>query len=133
MKKLMLIVVLLFSSFTFASNFASPKEPSAKLILNHSHLSKQISPVRLLTVNGENVGIRSETAWLKPGEYQLRFGALVDRKYTKNTISPRQRRSLDNEKMIVNLTVEADKSYYVGFDTSSRNTHEWKPIVYKVK
>ncbi len=55
MKNLIIIFTLLLSSTAFAYNFASPKDPSAKVILDHSIAAKQIFPVRLLMVNGENV------------------------------------------------------------------------------
>lgn len=133
MKYIVLIVTFLLSSTVFAFNFASPKEPSAILILNHQQITKKISPVRLLTVNGENVSVRSDAAWLSPGTYDLTFAAWVNRNYTQQIITPKQRRRMDAEQMTLNVTLEADKSYYVGFDTSSSDTEDWKPVVYKVE
>ncbi len=133
MKKLMLIVILSLSSTVFASSFVSQNDPSARIILNHPQLTKQISPVRLLTVNGENVSAQSEAAWLKPGEYELKFAATVDQRYTKQFISTRQKRSMDAKKMTLKLKVEENKTYYVGFDTSSNDTEDWETVVYKVE
>ncbi len=133
MKNLMLVLIPLLSSTAFAFNFASPKDPSATLILSHTQITKQISPVRLLAVNGENVNVQSDAAWLKPGEYELQFAALVDRSYTHQNIRPTKRRSINDKNMTLNIKVEADKSYYVGFDTSSTKTEDWKAVVYKVE
>ncbi len=133
MKKLMLIVILSLSSTVFASSFVSPNDASARIILNHPQLTKQISPVRLLTVNGKNVSTQSEAAWLKPGDYKLKFAATVDQRYTKQFISSRHTRSKNAKKMTLNLKVEENKTYYVGFDTSSNNTEDWKTVVYKVE
>jgi len=133
MKSLMLIVILLLSNTAYAFNFESPQNPSASIILSQTQIAKQISPVKLLEVNGENINVRSDVVWLKPGEYELKFAALVDRSYTHQNIRPVKRRKHNDKRMTLNIKVEADKSYYVGFDTSNRRTHEWKTIVYKVE
>ena len=126
-------MALLLSSNAFAFNFASPNEPSAKIVLNHSSAAKQLFPVKLLMVNGENINVRSDAVWLAPGEYELRLGASVNLNYTVPLLRPNERRSLKDAKNILKITVEADKSYYIGYDASSKKADEWHPVVFKVK
>ena len=133
MKNLIIILTLLLSSSAFAYNFASPKGPSAKVILDHSIVAKQIFPVRLLMVNGENVNVRSSAVWLEPGEYELKFGSVLNGDYTQKVLTPKQRRGNADWNATLKLKVEADKSYYVGFDASSTETEEWQTVVYDVK
>lgn len=134
MKKIITLLSLLICSTGFAYNFASPSSPSAKIIMNHSVTAKQIFPVRLLMVNGENVNVRSDAVWLEPGEYELRFAALINLDYTKQVMTPKQRRGLKNDMInTLKIKVEADKSYRVGFDASSTEAEEWQPVVYSVK
>ncbi len=83
MKTMTLLATLILSGNALAFNFASPSEPSAKIILSHSNAAKQIFPVKLLMVNGENINVRSDAVWLSPGEYELRLGAFINKDYTK--------------------------------------------------
>lgn len=133
MKNLLVISSLLLSSSVFAYNFASPSDPSAKVILNKSITAKQIFPVRLLMVNGENVNVRSSAVWLEPGEYELKFGSVVNADYTQKILTPKQRRGIDDWNTTLKLKVEADKSYYIGFDASSTEAEEWQTVVYDVQ
>ena len=133
MKNLPFILLLLISGNAFSFDFPSPSENTAKVILNNSITAKQIFPVNLLMVNGENVSIRNSAVWLSPGNYELKFAAQVDRKFTQQVLSPKERRGLKDWNTTMVLKVEADKSYYVGFDASSNDAENWRPVVYKVK
>lgn len=133
MKTITLIITLLISGTLFAYNFASPSEPSAKIVMNHGINAKQLFPVRLLMVNGENVIVRDDTVWLQPGMYELRFATSINSDYTKQIMGLKERRGLKDLPNTLNIKVEADKSYYVAFDASSTETEEWGPVVYKVK
>ena len=133
MKILTLLAALLLSGTAFAFNFASPSEPSAKIILSHSNAAKQIFSVKLLMINGENINVRSDAVWLAPGEYELRLASFIDKNYTKQILSPKERRGLKDWNNTMKITVEAGKSYYIGYDASSSQTEEWSPVIYKVK
>lgn len=132
MKKITLLTALLVSGTAFAFNFASPNEPSAKIILSHSTAAKQIFPVRLLMVNGKNINVRSDAVWLAPGEYEFRLASTINKNYTSPVLSLKERRGLKDLKNTLKITVEADKSYYIGYDASSNQSEDWQPVVYKV-
>lgn len=125
------LFTFLFATNALSYNFASPSEPSGKLILNHSQAAKQLFPVTLLEVNGENVNPRSDAVWLSPGEYELKFSSHLDTKYTKRLNSPSELRGNKDSINTMTITVEADKSYYVAYDASDSQTEFWKPVVYK--
>ncbi len=133
MKTITLLLTLLISGSLFAYNFASPSEPSAKIVMNHAVNAKQLFPVRLLMVNGENVIVRDDAVWLQPGMYELRFATSINGDYTQQIMGLKERRGLKDLPNTLNIKVEADKSYYVAFDASSTETEEWGPVVYKVK
>jgi hypothetical protein len=129
----LLLTLLLLSSATWAFKFASPSEPSAKIIMNHAINAKQLFPMRLLMVNGENIIVRDDAVWLAPGEYELRFSPTINGDYTQQIMGLKERRGLKDLKNTMKITVEADKSYYVAYDASSNETENWQPVVYKVK
>lgn len=135
MKKTILITTLILSSTAFGFDFPNPSDDTAKLVFNHSSTAKQIFPVSLLEVNGENVSVRNDAAWFKPGEYELNFASKVDSRYTQAVLPPQQRRNTQSQEWNTELriNVEAGKTYYIGFDASSNDTDEWQPVIYKVK
>ncbi|MGJ8663574.1 MAG: hypothetical protein ACSHWU_07985 [Marinicella sp.] len=133
MKILTVLLITLLSSNALAYKFASPKDPSAKIVMNHSNAAKQLFPVRLLMVNGENVNVRSDAVWLAPGEYELRFASSVNGDYTQKILGLKERRGLKDWNNTMQITVDADKSYYIAYDASSNQTEDWQPVVYKVK
>lgn len=132
-KALTLLSALAMTGAAWAFNFASPSDPSAKIIMNHAINAKQLFPVRLLMVNGENISVRGDAVWLAPGEYELRFATTINGDYTKQIMGLKERRGLKDLKNTMKIKVEADKSYYVAYDASSTQTEEWQPVVYKVK
>lgn len=129
--KITALLLSLIATSAFSYNFPSPSEPSGKLILSASSAAKQLFPVTLLEVNGENVSPRSDAVWLSPGKYELKFSSLIDAKYTQRLNSPSELRGNKETNNTMTITVEADKAYYVAFDASSTETKYWKPVVYK--
>lgn len=133
MKTITLILTLIISGATFAYNFATPSESSAKIVMNNSINARQLFPVKLLMINGENISNRDNTVWLHPGEYELRFSTVINGDYTQKIMGLKERRGLKDLANTLKIKVEADKSYYVGFDASSTQTEDWGPVVYQVK
>lgn len=135
MKKTTLILSLLVSASAFSFDFPSPSDATAKLVFNHSSAAKQIFPVKLLEVNGENVSVRDSAAWFDAGEYVLNFASNVDSRYTQVVLSPQERRNTQAQtwNTEMKIKVEPGKTYYIGFDASSNDTKEWQPVIYKVK
>ncbi len=133
MQAITLIFTLLISTAAFGFDFASPKGDSAKLVLSYSVAAKQIYPVRLTTINGENVDIQTGAVWLKPGEYQLGFASLLNVDYAHQVFTKEQRRGLNQDNNNLQVQVTADKTYYIGFDASSAEQKDWQVVVYDVK
>ncbi|MCX7554340.1 hypothetical protein OS175_10650 [Marinicella sp. S1101] len=135
MKKTTLILSLLVSASAFSFDFPSPSDATAKLVFNHSSGAKQMFPVKLLEVNGENVIVRDSAAWFNAGEYILNFASNVDTRYTKAFLTPQERRNsqLQDWNTELRIKVESGKTYYIGFDASSSDSKEWQPVIYKVE
>lgn len=133
MKNISIILLLLISGSAVSFDFPSPSENTSKVILNNSITAKQIFPVNLLMVNGENVSVRNSAVWLSPGSYELKFAAQVNKRFTQQVLSPKERRGHNDWNTTMVLKVEADKSYYIGFDASSNDVENWRPVVFKVK
>jgi len=133
MKLITILVTIILSTTTSAFNFASPNEPSGQIVLNTVNNAKQLFPLKLLMINGENINVRSDTVWLAPGEYELRFGTTINNDYTKHINGLKERRGLKNINNHMTIKVEANKTYFVAFDASSTQSDEWQPVVYKTK
>ena len=125
-------VTLAFSVSVMASPFTSPKKPAAKLVMNQPHATKQLFEMYLTQVDGSNVQDRGGVVWLKPGEYDLSFAAMVNQNQTRGQLSRAEVRTRDfNNDMKISL--EAGKTYYMAYDAKDTNTDNWKPVVYKTE
>ncbi len=129
MKNFIFILTMLLTSQAYAYEFASPNEASGQIIMSTKNPAKQLFPVFLQQVNGENTDVRSDSVWLTPGSYELVLGAQVDRQYTRaiNTMKK------TNSKHKLNIDIEQGKTYYVAFDASSQSIKKWKPVIYRVE
>ena len=133
MKKLTILLVTLTLPFAvLAFDFAKPSEPSGKVVLSDYSEAKQLYQVKLVEVNGENVPVRAHAVWLKPGQYELTLSAQIGTTAKRN-LSIRDRSGMSDRENTLNLTVEADKTYYLAYDARPKNHDDWKPIVYKVE
>jgi hypothetical protein len=141
MKKIIITATLFsmaFASFTsFAKNnyFASPQDPSGKLILVSNKVTQSLFPVTLLSINGSEVAHKDTTVWLKPGTYDLNFSTVIDHKYAGgNGLNVRRTNTRhDQLNKSLNITVEANKVYYIAYDAKDENNDNWSPIIWKEK
>lgn len=133
MKKSILTTSLLLALATasFASPFAKPKEAHGIINMHNTKVTQSIFPVSINAINGKNIVSRDSAVWLKPGEYTLSVSSTIRQDLLAHTTSRNIGNS--NGKNKINLTVEEGKMYYLGYDASSRDKKEWKPIVWKVK
>ncbi len=124
------VTCMAFTTSVLAGPFASPSQPSAKLIMNHSKVTQQLFEMSLIQVDGKNVQNRGGVVWLKPGEYDLSFTANVNQNFTKGQLTRGESRSRDfNNDMTISL--EAGKTYYMAYDAKDKDASNWKPVVYK--
>lgn len=135
MKYKMLLITLsalMFSVSVLASPFTSPNKPSAKLVMNKPQVTKQLFTMSLTQVDGQNIQDRGGVVWLKPGQYDLTFSAMVNHNQTKGQTAKATTKSkkLNNDLL---LSVEAGKTYYLAFDAKDSDADNWKPVVYKTE
>ncbi len=128
----LLLLLVAFTTMSFANPFAKPSEPNGILSLNTPHTSQDIFPVSLYEIDGKNIVSRSNAVWLKPGKHRLKMRANVDLSYRSHALLTRNK-SLNKNNRILDITVEDGKTYYIGYDTSNNNPNLWKPVIWKVK
>lgn len=126
------LTIFAFSAIAKETYFVNPKKPSGKLVLNSRNLTKALFPVVLVSIDGNQVSPKENAAWLKPGSYKLTFSSRIDQALAGgNGLNMRKGyglRDLNNE---LDLTVEADKTYYISFDAKAKEQEKWRPVVWK--
>jgi hypothetical protein len=132
-----LLITIIFVSFianqSIAKNyFTSPKKPSAKIILESQKSTESLSSVKLVNVNGKEVIPRSNAVWLKPGEYNLKFMALIENNDV-NSGSNRLKYKNKSSNNFLNITLEEGKTYYVAYDSKDLDIKKWRPVVWKIE
>jgi hypothetical protein len=138
MKKLIITAALF--SMTFASLaknnfFANPKNPSGQLVLVSNKVTQSLFSVTLLSINGIEVAHNDSAVWLKPGTYDLSFSTAIDHKYAGgNGINSRRSNTRHDElNRNLNITVEANKVYYIAYNAKDENNKNWSPVIWKEK
>ena len=132
MKKILFITALIFTTIINANPFAKPSEPSGVLNLGTLHTTKDIFPVVINQIDGQNVVNRNNAVWLKPGKHSIKVSAIVDLSHRSHGITHKQK-GFNQKNRDLEINVENGKMYYIGYDTSDSNPNNWKPIVWKVK
>ncbi len=100
----------------------------ARITGQHSQSAQCISPVAINTIDGKLVNVSPQGFDLDPGKHKLMGRASIN---TGNCPSVRGRRS--NPVQPLEADFEAGKLYYVGLDHSSKNTEDWKIVIWKVE
>ncbi len=137
MKTLITILCVVFTTSTFAKNnyFAHPNESSGQLILIPNKITSSLFPVTLLSINGNEVAHRSNSVWIKPGDYTLSFSAEINHKYAGGNGINIRRATRRGDKLTnsLDITIEDNKVYYIAFDAHDDKQENWRPIIWKVK
>ena len=133
MKKLLIVIIFTLTNTCLADNyFAKPNSNAAKLILDSSLSTKSLSPVKLLNINGKEINPRLHAVWLKPGDYVLKFSAAISNNSVNSGANSLRNRN-KNANTALTVTLEADKKYYIAYDSQSKNIDQWQPVVWKVE
>lgn len=127
-----LLVTFLANQSMAKNYFTSPNKPSAKIVLESQKSTESLSSVKLVNVNGKEIIPRSNAVWLKPGEYNLKFSALIENNDV-NSGSNRLKYKNNNSNNFLNITIEEGKTYYVAFDSKDLDIEKWRPVVWKVE
>lgn len=131
----LIILAVLAAGLASASPFAKPSEASGIVIMNTPRPAHLIFPVRLVQLDGQEIPVRDNGVWLKPGPHQLRLVAgAIDADMTGG-VKARQRQlaAVPQPGKTLAITIEAGKKYYVGYDVSDTDPKNWGPVLWQVK
>lgn len=133
MKTKTMIILLTFSSVLLANPFAKPSQPSGILKMNQPHPSANIFPVSLFEVDGKQIIVRDNSAWLKPGKHTIKVKSKINLDSRSKKLVKRQKVNNLKQDNTLEINIEDGKTYYVGFDTNDQDPNKWHPVVWKVK
>lgn len=112
-----------------SSGIASPGEPHGVVRTDVQKTARQIFPVNIVEIDGDQVSVDDQIAvLLKPGRHLLkvRGGADMD-----NTFGLKRRIGNTGGDNSLEIVVESGKTYYVGGKVDRSNN--WKPVVWKTR
>lgn len=133
MKAIFLFALLLTTFISQASPFAKPNEDHGILKFHQSHPSKDIFPVEIYELDGQQITTRKNGLWLKPGTHTIKVSSVINRDQLNHSVSTRLIKNNSFVDKSLTISVEEGSVYYVGYDASDRNPNQWKPVVWKVK
>jgi len=100
-----------------------------QIVTNMSNGAQCISPVHIRKIDGREANVNRGGFQLEPGKHTMSGSTLIDTSMCKtvgNHSSKHRAEPLEAE-------FEAGKTYWVGFDHSSRDSKEWKYVIWKTK
>jgi hypothetical protein len=103
-------------------------EGMARIVTQNGKPADCISRVAIRQINGKEKFVSPQGFELEPGRYTMSGTVALDTSYCK---AP-QRRSPINAPPL-EAEFEAGKTYYIGFDHSSRKREEWHYVIWKVE
>ena len=131
MKKIITLILFLTINISTADTyFSKPNKNSAKLILDSALSTKSLSSVSLININGKEIIPRSHVVWLKAGEYKLKFSTTILNN-SVNSGGNKVRNRNKNTNNTIKVILEANKTYYIAYDSHEKNINKWKLIVWK--
>lgn len=133
-KQILLVIpalLLAFSSAALAERpFAQPGADAAMITGAQGRPAADIFPVRFVEIDGENIGSR-EVFWLKPGKYELKVQPRMRNIGGLQTMRGRVRE--DRDINVIEVVVEAGKSYYIGARSNPLDRRvPYTPVLYRV-
>ncbi len=129
MKRILLGSMLSVLAFSLAASTASEDPASnARIVTMNSKPAQCLSAVQIWRVDGERVYVHRNGFDIEAGRHSLNGRAFLDTSYCR----PLHGR-VSQEVPDLEVEFEAGKTYYIGFDHSSRNVNDWRLVVWKVE
>ena len=114
-------------------NFPKPTDTKGRVELGYGDYNNEVEPIYLYEIDGINVGKRKTKVHLSPGVHTLKCKPsfdLNDLKYKMDKGSIFEHTDKNNTAVI---TIKANKTYYLGFDTKGGDPKQWHCAVYKTE
>lgn len=121
-----LLVALLLAPLAAAT--AADDENLARIVTQTAKPAECLAPVAILQIDRRPVSVSPQGFTLEPGHHTMNGRALV------NVDNCPVARGLENKAVPpLEADFEAGKTYYVGFDHSSKNRAEWHLVIWKTE
>jgi hypothetical protein len=101
----------------------------AQIVTSMNNGAQCISPVHIRKIDGRETNVNRGGFQLEPGKHTMSGSTLIDTSICKTVGSGSSRHRADP----LEAEFEAGKTYWVGFDHSSRDSSEWKYVIWKIK
>ena len=125
MKRITLVfLIVLLIPLTAA---ASKKEEEAQIISGFSDRAQCIAGVRVRKIDGREAAVQPMGFFIEPGTYTMTGSAITDGSTCMTRTEQGKRYRIDP----IEVTVEAGKTYYLGYDHNSSNRDDWKLVIWK--
>jgi len=127
-------ILLLLGTSIYAETYKFPKnsEPHAKISLGFGSTKDEVDPAVVYAIDGIDIGVRDHYIALSPGKHTLLCRARFDVNDYDYKIPKGQRFENTVENNTLDITVEAGKTYFIGYSLKDIDIKKWKPVVFKV-
>lgn len=120
-----LVIVL----FTMSFPLLAEENGKVQIVTSMSNGAQCISPVHIRKIDGREASVNRGGFELAPGKHTMSGSTLIDTSICKTVGS----RSRNHNAAPLEADFEAGKTYWVGFDHSSKDSSEWKYVIWKIK
>jgi len=124
MKRLMILIMALAATGLAWAEGGT----EGKAILDFSMPPNQLSPARLVGLDGKNISapISKTSFWVEPGDHNITVTAAIDESMGVGTIDIQHK----TDPGTVTITVEAGKRYKIAAQATD-NKGNWEPVIWK--
>lgn len=119
-----LAVALTSPALVWAGN-----EGKAKIITGHNKAAQCISPIQVRKIDGREAAVQPMGFSLDPGKHTLTGSAKIDTSMCQTVGRGTGRNKIEP----LEADFEAGKTYWIGYDHSSKDRNDWKLVIWKVE
>lgn len=130
---MLIVVCLSLSAHAKGYKFPINSEPYGMIKLGFGSSKQEVEPVFIYEIDGVDVGKKDHRVHLSPGTHTIKCKSTYDLNVLDFKIPKGQKFENTTENNTIEVTIEKDKSYYLGFSTKSEFLKDWKPVIFKVE
>ena len=122
------VLLLLSLALPFSIAQANDRDGKARIITQVAKPAECLSRVAIQKIDGKEKFVSPQAFELSPGRHSLSGSVAVDTTFCK-VVRGRQ----DVRVAPLEADFEAGKTYWIGYDHSSKNREDWKLVIWKVE
>jgi len=105
------------------------KAEKAKIITGHNKAAQCISPVQIRKIDGREAAVQPMGFSLDPGTHTMTGSAKINTSACPTVGKGTGRNKVEP----LEADFEAGKTYWIGYDHSSKDRDDWKLVIWKVE